>query len=190
MTREEAIERIRQNKAAAEFYARYTNNDKDIENELKDVDAFCMAIEALQAESTHGRPIDADALKKYFFRPYSNEESYSNIDIAKIIDNAPTISVEAAQGIGRYENAMQKLREMPRYLNDIKAKQIRKIPSKVVQGEWVDEDGNKVLLDKDGYPLGSCWCNQCHEWLVGSDEYAIKGNFCPNCGVKMKGGIK
>ncbi len=54
-------------------------------------------------------------------------------------------------------------------------------------GEWVDEDGNKVPLDKDGYPLGSCWCNQCHEWLVGSDEYAIKGNFCPNCGVKMKG---
>lgn len=52
-------------------------------------------------------------------------------------------------------------------------------------GEWVDEDGNKVPLDKDGYPLGSCWCNQCHEWLVGSDEYAIKGNFCPNCGVKM-----
>ena len=53
-------------------------------------------------------------------------------------------------------------------------------------GEWVDEDGNKVPLDKDGYPLGSCWCNQCHEWLVGSDEYAIKGNFCPSCGAKMK----
>ena len=58
-----------------------------------------------------------------------------------------------------------------------------------LHGEWVDEDGNKVSLDKDGCPLSSCWCNQCGEWLVGSDEYAIKGNFCPNCGVRMyKGG--
>ena len=58
------------------------------------------------------------------------------------------------------------------------------------QGEWIDEDGNKVPLDKDGRPLGSCWCNQCHEWLVGSDEYAIKGNFCPNCGARMEAGVK
>lgn len=54
-----------------------------------------------------------------------------------------------------------------------------------LHGEWVDEDGNKVPLDKDGCSLGSCWCSQCGEWLVGSDEYAIKGNFCPNCGAKM-----
>ena len=40
------------------------------------------------------RLIDADALKKYFFRPYSNEESYSNIDLAKIIDAQPTIEPE------------------------------------------------------------------------------------------------
>lgn len=53
-------------------------------------------------------------------------------------------------------------------------------------GEWVDEDGNKVPLDRDGYPLGNCYCNQCHEWLVGSDEYAIKGNFCPACGADMR----
>lgn len=53
-------------------------------------------------------------------------------------------------------------------------------------GHWIDEDGNKVPLNKDGYPLGSCYCDQCHEWLVGSDEYAIKGNFCPNCGADMR----
>lgn len=63
---------------------------------------------------------------------------------------------------------------------------IEALSAEVTQGEWVDEDGNKVPLDKDGYPLGSCWCNQCHEWLVGSDEYYTKGNFCPSCGVKMK----
>jgi hypothetical protein len=42
-------------------------------------------------------------------------------------------SAEAVQGVGRYENAMQKLREMPKYLNGVKAKQIKKIPSDAVQ---------------------------------------------------------
>ena len=37
------------------------------------------------------RLIDADALKAWFFRPYSNEESYCNMDVAKAIDDAPTI---------------------------------------------------------------------------------------------------
>lgn len=59
-----------------------------------------------------------------------------------------------------------------------------------IQGEWVDEDGNNVPLHKDGYPLRSCYCNQCHEWLVASDEYNVKGNFCPNCGAIMKGGAE
>lgn len=54
-------------------------------------------------------------------------------------------------------------------------------------GEWIDGDGNNVPLHKDGYTLRSCYCNQCHEWLVGSDEYSTKGNFCPNCGAKMGG---
>ena len=39
----------------------------------------------------HGRLVDADALKAWFFRPYSNEESYCNMDVAKAIDKAPTI---------------------------------------------------------------------------------------------------
>lgn len=59
-----------------------------------------------------------------------------------------------------------------------------------IQGEWVDEDGNNVPLHKDGYPLRSCYCNQCHEWLVASDEYNVKGNFCPCCGARMKGGVE
>lgn len=37
------------------------------------------------------RLIDADALKAWFFRPYSNEETYSNIDIGLRIDIAPTV---------------------------------------------------------------------------------------------------
>lgn len=48
MTREEAIERLKQNKAAAGFYAGTAKNTNAIENELKDMEAMNMAIEALQ----------------------------------------------------------------------------------------------------------------------------------------------
>lgn len=47
MKREEAIERLKQNKAAAEFYAGMAQNTNAIENELKDIEAIDMAIEAL-----------------------------------------------------------------------------------------------------------------------------------------------
>lgn len=136
MKKEEAIERLRQNKAAAEFYVEIAQNIKPIENELKDIEAFDMAIEALQAE---------------------------------------TVPLSIADKIGEERERLQeKVAELQEEIADRP------------HGEWVDENGNKVSLDKDGYPLGSCWCNQCHEWLVGSDEYAIKGNFCPSCGVNMR----
>ena len=136
MKKEEAIERLKQNKAAAEFYVEIAQNIKPIENELKDIEAFDMAIEALQTE---------------------------------------TISLSVADKIGEEREWLQeKVAELQEEIADRP------------HGEWVDENGNKVPLDKDGYPLGSCWCNQCHEWLVGSDEYAIKGNFCPSCGVNMR----
>lgn len=54
-------------------------------------------------------------------------------------------------------------------------------------GEWIDENGDYVPFDNDGNPSRSCWCKECGEWLVGSDEYPVKGNFCPNCGAYMKG---
>lgn len=37
------------------------------------------------------RLVDADALKAWFLRPYSNEETYSNIDICSRINSAPTV---------------------------------------------------------------------------------------------------
>ena len=57
----------------------------------------------------------------------------------------------------------------------------------VVHGKWIDHDGNKVQLNEHGETCGTCFCNQCGEWLVASDEYAVKGYFCPNCGAKMDG---
>jgi hypothetical protein len=72
MTKKEAIEILEIQISSAEFYARYTHNDKDAEKELKHAEAFRMAIKALQteptheAEPTHGRLIDVDELlKKY-----------------------------------------------------------------------------------------------------------------------------
>ena len=57
----------------------------------------------------------------------------------------------------------------------------------VVHGKWIDYDGNKVQLNEHGETCGTCFCNQCGEWLVASDEYAVKGYFCPNCGADMRG---
>lgn len=40
------------------------------------------------------------------------------------------LSSEAVQGVGRYENAIQKLRELPRYINGVKVRRIEKMPTK------------------------------------------------------------
>lgn len=46
MTREEAVKRIKQNISAAEFHMGLTQLRSTIENELLDIEAFKMAIEA------------------------------------------------------------------------------------------------------------------------------------------------
>ena len=58
MTRKEAIERLKQNKAAAEFYAGTEKSTSVIENELKDIEAFNMAIEALSEPKTEWIPVN------------------------------------------------------------------------------------------------------------------------------------
>lgn len=68
------------------------------------------------------------------------------------------LQADAVQGAGRYENAMQKLREIPRYLNGVKEKQIKKIPSEVVElvrckdcrhGVLINDTEVKCNLDGD-----------------------------------------
>ena len=66
MTREEAIERLKQNKAAAKFYAGMVQNTNAIENELKDIEAIDMAIEALtNVQNMH----KGKWIKKQVFNP-------------------------------------------------------------------------------------------------------------------------
>lgn len=85
------------------------------------------------------RLIDADALMDNINKRIENMTSAGvMVDSAYLwaliydeIKGAPTIE---PNGIGRYENAMQKLREMPKYLNNIQIKQIQKISD---EAEWI-----------------------------------------------------
>ena len=55
----------------------------------------------------------------------------------------------------------------------------------IVHAHWEDLDNEPIELDEDGCPVKSAFCSNCHEWLTGSEEYACKGYYCPNCGAKM-----
>lgn len=59
----------------------------------------------------------------------------------------------------------------------------------VKHGKWIGEYGNVVNFEKEnaGCPERSCYCSNCGDWLVGSDEYPCRGYYCPNCGAKMDG---
>ena len=112
-----------------------------------------------------------------------DKKLYQAIDIAiEALKAEPSIE-------GRYEKAIKTLQEMPKYLNGIKAKQIKKISIDAIQGEWVCSERAVKYYGDDivGY---SYWheCSQCgsrppkniftkQEWL---------SNYCPNCGARMK----
>lgn len=81
-------------------------------------------------------------------------------------------SAEAAQGVGRYEKAMQKLQEMPKYLNDIKIKQIKKMPSEAAQGKWIYKTNDKSVYEE--WECSKCGC-----------KVMCKSDFCPHCGARM-----
>ena len=56
----------------------------------------------------------------------------------------------------------------------------------VRHGRWLSMDSEKVIaIDDDGCPVDSCRCSECGDWLTGSDEYMVRGRYCPNCGAKM-----
>ena len=65
---------------------------------------------------------------------------------------------------------------------------------KVLHGEWWSapienkEAGHKVRWDdlNPDCPAESCYCSICGDWLTASDEYPVKGKFCPNCGADMR----
>ena len=62
----------------------------------------------------------------------------------------------------------------------------------VRHGHWIPDHGdiNCTVPIIDNAPSCSCYCSVCGEWLVASDEYYVKGRYCPNCGAKMDEGAK
>ena len=57
------------------------------------------------------------------------------------------------------------------------------------RGKWISVfDDETIIPIKDGAPQGCCYCSVCGDLLVASDEYEVKGNFCPNCGADMREG--
>ena len=141
------------------------------------------------------RLIDADALKEFakekcsYCTSFIGEES-----VLSWIDKAPTIE-PSGDLINRAEaiEAVESLPNTPNGFSDTYDKAciielLKDIPSvDRPKGEWLDEDGDKVEIDDNGITECSCWCSVCGEWLVASDEYPTKGNFCPNCGADMRG---
>lgn len=72
----------------------------------------------------------------------------------------------------------------PSDIEEIPAANVRKAK----RGEWISvNDGKSKVTMKRGVPQESCFCSVCGAWLVASDEYDVKGNFCPMCGAEMKG---
>lgn len=110
------------------------------------------------------RPIDADELSRKIQDVYHG--SYSDVQIApyqidRMIDAQPT--VDTAQAVHAHWIAPE-------------------IKNGVYKGRRI------VLCDRNGYVSdGPCECSNCGSVLIGSDEYAMKGRYCPNCGAKMEG---
>ena len=111
-----------------------------------------------------------------------NEDSDGHV-YAEAIDIAIEALKAESSTEGRYEKAIKTLQEMPKYLNGVKAKQIKKILTNTVQGEWIKHQGE--WIDFDFYPT-KYECNQCH-YCVDEGYDSI---FCPNCGARMKGGVE
>lgn len=59
----------------------------------------------------------------------------------------------------------------------------------VVRGRWMSFDrAENVALYDSGFVCQEVYCSVCGKYLGGSDEYEVKGNFCPNCGADMREG--
>ena len=103
------------------------------------------------------RLIDADELKKIV------EDEFAGVCV---------YDVSSSEVINDFHDIIDKA-------STVKAEPVR-------HGHWVScNEEAFVSLDKNGCPEESCYCGVCEEWLAASDEYAVKGRYCPNCGAKM-----
>lgn len=160
MTREEAITYLKViwNRYKAEY---------EIERET--LDAYHMAIEALSAPQTD-LISRADAIEAVV--AWTVEDRPHEVMPTDLVDRIKALpSADAEQGVGRYENAMQKLREMPRYLNGVKEKQITKISADTVCKAHEEEHLNIINRIKElQYAILGEKHQRSHGRLIDADE--------------------
>lgn len=168
MDKQEAIERLKQNKAAAEFYAGMIQNTNAIENELKDIEAIDMAIEALSAEVVpkHDVEIIIDEITKRTSSDKvaredgrNNMKRYPNCQMRTSLGNCDAIGGFCTSINAPICDAFHKL-------------------VKSVHGEWIE---HKWAEECDGLLISNYECTNCHSWERNNTD------FCPNCGAIMKG---
>lgn len=171
MRREEAIELLKLQISNAEFYARYTNNDKDAEKELKDAEAFRMAIEALSKPNYESDTevclvvTDRNKDKVILWDAFGEVEYYPTTH-GRLIDADALMEYCSNQKTKTISN------------NDIA--RFPTISADRLQGEWIDK-GDYAICSKCGGSSGTQY--------DGVERIPRITAFCPHCGVRMtKGG--
>ena len=80
--------------------------------------------------------------------------------------------------------SLESFREIFEYLID-------RVPTadvaEVRHGYWINGKGKRVQLDDNGWVTDESYCSVCGDILSASDEYAVTGRYCPNCGARMDG---
>ena len=113
------------------------------------------------------RLIDADKLMKYLESIFNEHKAESSQDGR---NDGPFVDGESSA----MHNVFEAISEQPTVDTQ-----------PVVHAHWISEDNGKNVKIINGIPEGSCYCSNCEEWLVASDEYGENGTYCPNCGAKM-----
>lgn len=121
-----------------------------------------------------GDLISRNALIQHAYSAVVDGVEKDIIDLSDV-DNAPTIEPEVKKvPIASVTFGTEKLKELTdEIVERIKNGEIV-LQDERPQGEWIDVNGD-----------GSLWkCSNCGE------KSCCKGNYCPDCGARMKGGAE
>ena len=118
-------------------------------------------------------------LKEYIEREAAIKEIYSEIE--------RTDPMQATEAVMNYSKGLRIAAAL--VMNASAADVVER-----VHGVWLDRRKEDCYTDEepyvvkmeDGCPEMSCYCSICGDWLTASDEYSVRGNFCPNCGADMR----
>ena len=157
MTNNEAIERIEQNKAAAEFYVQMLDKHKSVDNELKDIEAFNMAIEALSNANKRTQRVESVDL-------ISRQDAIDAFN-----DNIIVTGRENANEVRSYiKKTMDKIKELP-YVDAVQ------IPIKLEKRYPQSRDEDITDAFMRGYLAGRSSADRPTEWIPVSEKLPKEG---------------